>query len=54
MELIRSENGKEIIVHPGWDRDGELFIECQGIYLNRAAIARLRNALSIELGDIND
>lgn len=57
METFKTDAGYELSVNNGFDRDGELELEIEtdalsiSLYFNRADIMRLRNKLSIELGE---
>lgn len=56
-EIFRTDSGLELTVHEGWDRDGELHLSVMtgddliNLYFRMSDIKRLRNALSIQLGE---
>jgi len=56
METFKTDAGYTLEVYE-WDRDGELMIDVDNgettfsFYLSQAQIKRLRNYLSIQLGD---
>lgn len=57
LTIIDSDSGTTLIVHPGWDRDGEMEIEMMTengpnsycLYLNQDKVEKLRDALNKQL-----